>query len=126
MGRVRASCPTMHELDQLVHALSHLAHELREDREQRKHDNNKTILQRLAQMEKNIMAAMDDIRLELGKINSQTTEIAGDIDELIAKVGTAMTEAEVQEVITGLKGISTTLEGVAAKYPAPPVTPPTP
>jgi methyl-accepting chemotaxis protein len=111
-------------IDNLVHAISHLVHEMREDREQRRHDNNKAILERLAQLEKNIMAAMDDIRLELGKINAQTTEIASDIDELIAKVGAGMTEAEVTEVIDGLKGISSTLEGVAAKYPVPPVEPP--
>lgn len=71
------------------------------------------------------MAAIDDIRVELGKINAKTTEIASDIDELIAGIKPGMSDVEAQEVVDGLRGISKTLEGVAAKYPAPQIIPPT-
>lgn len=81
-----------------------------------------TVKKDLLEMEKRIMAAIDDVRAELGKINATTNEIAADIDELITKIGQpgGMSEAEAQEVVESLKGVSTTLQGVAAKYPVPP------
>lgn len=110
-------------MQELIHALLHLTREIREEREQRKHEN--AILCRLAEMERNIMAAFDDVKLELGAINGTTTEIATDIDELIKLIATpgGMSEAQAQEVLADLKGISTTLKGVAAKYPVPPSEP---
>lgn len=67
------------------------------------------------------MAAFDDIKKELGAINETTNEIASDLDELIATIGQpgGLTEAQAQEVVADLQGISTTLKGVAAKYPVP-------
>lgn len=72
----------MHELNQLVHALSHLTHELREDREQRKHDNNKAILERLAQMEKHIMASQAETAAELRLANTQLRKLIEDTSGL--------------------------------------------
>lgn len=69
----------MHDLDNLVHALSHLVHELREDREQRKHDNNKAILNRLAQMEEKIMATQKEIAEDLKLVLAQQVKTAGEI-----------------------------------------------
>lgn len=85
-------------------------------------DKHNVLLNRLDKLENKIMAAFEDIKKELGVINETTSEIASDIDELITKIGTGMTDAQAQEVVTDLQGISTTLKGVAAKYPAP--TPP--
>lgn len=101
----------------LTKAVNGLTDELRELRV----GQTNAILTRLQQMEKNIMAAIDQVREELGVINGVTTEIASDIDELIANsVKPGMTDAEAAEVVEALKGVSTTLKGVAAKYPAPP------
>lgn len=100
----------------LAKAIIGLTDELRELR----CGQQNAILTRLAAMESKIMSAFDDIKKELGTINETTNEIASDIDELITKIGTGMTDAQAQEVVTDLQGISTTLKGVAAKYPAPP------
>lgn len=73
------------------------------------------------------MSAFTDVKTELGVINTTTNEIATDIDELIAKLTQpgGMSEAEAAEVVTELRAVSTTLKGVASKYPAvPPVEPP--
>lgn len=81
------------------------------------------ILKRLAEMDKKIMSAFTDVKEELGIINGTTNEIAADIDELIAgSIKPGMTEAEAAEVVADLRGLSTTLKGVAAKHPV--VTPP--
>ena len=79
---------------------------------------------KLYEIERNIMPVLDDIKRELGVINGTTNEIAADIDELITKIsGGGLTEAEAQSIVTDLQGLSTTLKGVAEKYP---VVPPPP
>jgi len=80
----------------------------------------------MLKLEKNIMAAFEDIKRELGVINGTTNEIAADIDELIAKLSQTggVTEAQAQEIVTDLQGLSTTLKGVASKYPVQPPPPP--
>ena len=103
----------------LVDAVKDLTRALREAGGNDK--QTQAILKRMDEMETHIMAAIDDIRKELGVINGVTNEIAADIDELITKIGTGMTDAEAQEVVAGLKEVSATLTGVAAKYPV--VTP---
>lgn len=79
----------------------------------------------LQQMERNIMAAFEDLKVVLGEINGTTNEIATDIDELIAKLSQpgGLTEAQAQEIVTDLRGHSETLKAVASKYP-PPTPPP--
>lgn len=92
--------------------------------EQLQYNNTKAILHRLAEMEEKIMSAFDDVKAELGTINGVTNEIAADIDEMIGIISTpgGMTEAQAQEVLTGMKDLSATLKNVASKYPVP--TPP--
>lgn len=72
------------------------------------------------------MAAFDDLKAELGVINGTTNEIAADLDEVIAQLSNprGLTEAQAQEIVSDLKSTSTTLKGIAAKYPAPPTPPP--
>lgn len=73
------------------------------------------------------MAAFDDLKAELGVINGTTNEIAADLDEVIAKLNNpgGLTEAQAQEIVNDLRSTSTTLKGIATKYPAV-VTPPPP
>lgn len=105
----------MHELDQLVHALSHLTHELREDREQRKHDNNKAILERLAQMERNIMATQKELAGDLALVLAQQVKTAGEIAAVQEAQNVALKKiADLEALIAGGAGDTVTQELIDA------------
>lgn len=107
----------------LSNSISELACEVRKlGRNIENSNNNQAILNRLAQIERNIMAAFEDLKTVLGEINGTTNEIAADLDEVIAKLNQpgGLTEAQAQEIVDDLRRHSDTLKGVAAKYPAPP------
>lgn len=105
----------MHELDQLVHALSHLTHELREDREQRKHDNNKAILERLAQMERNIMATQKELAGDLALVLAQQVKTAGEIAAVQEAQNVAIKKiADLEALIAGGAGDTVTQELIDA------------
>lgn len=60
------------------------------------------------------MAAIDDLRALLQRVDVATTDIANDLQVLKDKIGTQMTQAEVDEVKAGLEAAATKLESTAA------------
>ncbi len=60
----------------------------------------------------------------LAALDKATTDVSNKIDALIAQIGTGMTQAEVDQVVSGLQAESDKLEKLAAD-PANP-GPPTP
>ena len=63
------------------------------------------------------MAAVDDLKAILVRIDTATTNIAQDITDIKAKIGTGMTDAEVQEVKDGLEAAAGRLEALDAENP---------
>jgi chromosome segregation ATPase len=61
-----------------------------------------------------IMAAIDDLRALLQRVDAATTEIAADLQALKDKIGTQMTQEEVDEVKAGLEAAASKLETTAA------------
>jgi methyl-accepting chemotaxis protein len=61
-----------------------------------------------------IMAAIDELRTLLQRVNAATTDIAADIQVLKDKIGTQMTQEEVDEVKAGLEAAASKLEATAA------------
>ncbi|HVJ72035.1 MAG TPA: hypothetical protein VM531_11120 [Sphingomicrobium sp.] len=60
------------------------------------------------------MAAIDDLRALLQRVDAATTEIAADLQALKDKIGTQMTQEEVDEVKAGLEAAASKLETTAA------------
>jgi hypothetical protein len=67
-----------------------------------------------------IMATFDELKTELVSLNATTTELASDIDDLIAKVegntNKVLTVAEANEILDGLRATSQGLKAVAARW----------
>ena len=63
------------------------------------------------------MAAVDDLKAILARIDTATTNIAQDITDIKAKIGTSMTDAEVAEVQAGLEAAASKLEALDAENP---------
>ena len=64
-----------------------------------------------------IMAAVDDLKAILGRIDTATTNIAADLTAIKAKIGTGMSEADVAEVTAGLEAAAARLESLDAENP---------
>lgn len=64
-----------------------------------------------------IMAAVDDLKAILARIDTATTNIAADLTAIKAKIGTGMTDAEVAEVQAGLEAAASRLEALDAENP---------
>jgi len=63
------------------------------------------------------MAAVDDLKAILARIDTATTNIAQDIQDIKAKIGTGMTDAEVADVKAGLEAAAGRLEALDAENP---------
>jgi DNA-directed RNA polymerase specialized sigma subunit len=72
------------------------------------------LLRELLEQGEDLMAAIDDLRALLQRVDTATTEIAADIQVLKDKIGTQMTQADVDEVKAGLEAAATKLESTAA------------
>lgn len=72
----------MSDTQELIHALLHLVHEMREDREQRKHEN--VILRRLAEMENNLMIKVSEVKAAVAQFKTQNREALAEIGTKIA------------------------------------------
>jgi len=73
-------------------------------------------------MESRIMTNLDDLKTELGRINTATTEIANDLKAAIAAAGDAPSAEQWAEFKTQITESATALEAVAASYPPAPPT----
>lgn len=139
----------MSDTQELIHALLHLTHEMREDREQRKHEN--AILCRLADMERNIMSKLSDYlgsqktwnarqEASVDSIVASQAGIVGDVAELVRLIAelqnspggvTPEDAATIDELQAKGEALTSKVEGVASALAAldaerPPVVPPTP
>lgn len=63
------------------------------------------------------MAAVDDLKAILGRIDTATTNIAADLTAIKAKIGTGMSDADVAEVTAGLEAAAEKLEALDAENP---------
>ena len=63
------------------------------------------------------MAAVDDLKAILARIDTATTNIAADISAIKAKIGTGMSDADVAEVQAGLEAAAARLEALDAENP---------
>lgn len=61
-----------------------------------------------------LMAASQEIRDAMGRIDAATNTIATRLQTLADQIKAGMTPAEVQEVVTGLQAEATKLEGLGA------------
>lgn len=67
------------------------------------------------------MSKADEMLADLQEANATTNELAADVDELVAKVGTgSLSPTEATAVHDGLIALRDSLKQVAAKYPVPP------
>jgi hypothetical protein len=82
--------------------------------------NHNTTENHLVAMEGRIMTLQEQMAEELGRINVATTELAGDIEDALAKLSANPTPAEIAELKAALGNVAQSLEGTASKYPAPP------
>ncbi len=64
-----------------------------------------------------IMAAVDDLKAILTRIDTATTNIAADITAIKAKIGTGMSDADVKTVQDGLEAAAARLEALDAENP---------
>ena len=64
-----------------------------------------------------IMAAVDDLKAILARIDTATTNIAADLTAIKAKIGTGMSDADVAEVTAGLEAAAARLEALDAENP---------
>jgi hypothetical protein len=64
-----------------------------------------------------LMAAVDDLKAILGRIDTATTNIAADLTAIKAKIGTGMSDADVAEVTAGLEAAASRLEALDAENP---------
>jgi ABC-type transporter Mla subunit MlaD len=80
-------------------------------------------LDKIYQLEKKIMAKVDDLNAALEEANTTTNEIADDLTALMAQLSSGLTAEQADAVITKATALSTRLKAVAAQYPpsAPPV-----
>lgn len=86
------------------------------------------LLNRIFLQGKKIMAAVDDMRAELGAINEATNEIASDVEALINRVPESggLSAADAQAIRGEMAAVKDKLKGVAAQYPVVVVEPPPP
>ncbi len=63
------------------------------------------------------MAAVDDLKAILTRIDTATTNIAADITAIKAKIGTGMSDADVKTVQAGLEAAAGRLEALDAENP---------
>jgi hypothetical protein len=75
------------------------------------------LLRQVFEQGKHIMAAVDDLKAILARIDTATSNIAQDIQDIKAKIGTGMTDAEVAEVQAGLEAAAAKLEALDAQNP---------
>jgi hypothetical protein len=75
------------------------------------------ILRKIHHQGVKIMAAVDDLKAILARIDTATTNIAQDITDIKAKIGTGMTDAEVADVQAGLEAAASKLEALDAENP---------
>lgn len=64
-----------------------------------------------------IMATLADLQAQLARIDAATDNIAADIRNLSAKIGTGLSDADVATLQAGLEAAAVKLEGVAAVTP---------
>ncbi len=64
-----------------------------------------------------IMAAVDDLKAILVRIDTATNDIAADLKAIKAKIGTGMSDADVAEVTAGLEAAAQKLESLDAENP---------
>ena len=76
-----------------------------------------TLLRQILTQGAKIMAAVDDLKAILTRVDTATTNIAADIQAIKAKIGTGMTDAEVAEVQAGLEAAASRLEALDAENP---------
>jgi len=70
-----------------------------------------------------LMAKADEMLADLQEANATTTEIADDLDALLAKQAAGgLSPEEATAVDDQIKALGVKLRGVAAKYPVPPTT----
>ena len=63
------------------------------------------------------MALVDDLRAELVSINETTNEIAADVADLVARLGSGgLSVAEAEEIKASLVALKERLQGVAATH----------
>ena len=63
------------------------------------------------------MTKLDDLKSILTRVDDATNNIAADIRNLAAKIGTGLTDAEVTELQTALEAAAVKLEATAAVTP---------
>lgn len=63
------------------------------------------------------MAAVDDLKAILARIDTATTNIAADLKAIKDKIGTGMSDADVAEVQAGLEAAAARLEALDAENP---------
>jgi len=66
-----------------------------------------------------ILMATTETKAAMARIDQATDDISARITALVAKVGTGMTQAEVDEVNAGLSAEASKLEGIAKDPDAP-------
>ena len=76
-----------------------------------------TLLRQILSQGAKIMAAVDDLKAILSRIDTATTNIAQDIQDIKAKIGTGMTPSEVADVQAGLEAVAGKLEALDAENP---------
>lgn len=78
-------------------------------------DNSK--LDKLLRGQAIIMAKVDELNEELVQINETTNEIAGDMDDLISKVGDgSISSVEAEAIKTQLVALKERLTGIASTH----------
>jgi len=75
------------------------------------------ILRKIHHQGVKIMAAVDDLKAILVRVDTATTNIAKDIQDIKAKIGTGMTDAEVADVKAGREAAAGRLEALDAENP---------
>jgi peptidoglycan hydrolase CwlO-like protein len=74
----------------------------------------------------NNMPTKQEFQAAFDQINEATNNIAADIDRLSSQIGSGMSEADQQDVLNQLSGISTKLRDIASKTPEQPTEPTNP
>lgn len=85
--------------------------------EKRVLEQQQEIITRLTHIKEFIIMAKTDMDAALDKINTATNDIAKDIENLKAMIGTGMSQADVDAVQARLDATVTQLEAIAADTP---------
>lgn len=74
-------------------------------------------LNRVLAQGETLMSKADDLKAQIARIDAATDNIAADVRNLTAQITTALTDAQVTEIQTGLEAVAVKLEATAAETP---------